>query len=215
MNGQRYHSQQKIEINMIIHEKTLALLMAVQDRLFKKPNTLDDFTAKLYSYELTIFKNQGSEENLNTILLEYAIALYPKCSLWAAIPHFILDEINKDGIKTTFKDRAILHAVYNATGRHNMDYYSGMGEQFVVRFALEIAEFTRLKEMEMVYLKSDEQFRSAFLSARKGYLRRLPGEKPLTRDDCPYSEEDLREAWLNGYGLSCLDKILFNHLQQI
>jgi len=194
MNGQRYHSQQKIKTIMIIHEKTLALLMAVQDRLFKKPNTLDDFTAKLYSYELTIFKNQVNEENLNTILLEYAIALYPKCSLWLAIPHFILDEINKDGIKTTFKDRAILHAVYNATGRHNMSYYSSIAEQFIIRFALEIAEFTRLKEMEIVYLKMGKKFRSAVLSARNGYLRRLPGEKPLTRDDCPYSEDDLREA---------------------
>lgn len=200
---------------MIVNEKTLELLKANQDWEFKEPNSLDYLTAKLYSYELTIFKNQWIEENLNTILLENAIAFYPKCSLWMAIPHFILDEINKDGIKTTFKDRAILHAIYNATGRHKMDYYSRIAAQFVVRFALEIAEFTRLKEMEMVYLKTDEQLSAAFLSARNGYLRRLPGEKPLRRDDCPYSEEDLKEAWLNGYGLSYLDKILFNHLQQI
>ena len=208
------HDKKEIEI-MITHDKTLELLKANPDWGFQKPDSLDNFTAKLYSYELTIFKNQWIEENLNTILLENAIALYPKCSLWMVIPHFILDEITKDGIKTTFKDRAILHAIYNSTGRHEMDYYSRIAEQFVVRFALEIAEFTRLKEMEMVYLKTDEQFSSAFLSARNGYLRRLPGEKPLTREDCPFTDDDLQEAWLNGFGFSYLDKILFNHLQQI
>ena len=197
---------------MITNEQTIELLK--ENYKFN-----DEFIAKLYGNELKLFKNHWQKENLNTILLENAIWSYmddgPHEEMLVMIEDFILNHAIENIINPTFKDRAILHAIYNAKSRHTMDYYASKSIEFEKRFALEISEHARLTGIENEYWAADEALGSAFIEGRDEYLVPMPNKKPISKDDCPHTKENLKEAWLNGYGWGILENILCSALLEI
>ena len=199
---------------MITNEQTLELLKDNHDWDFGKENSHEEFIAKLYSYEQKLFKNHWHKENLNTIMLENAIWLINIEDIFAMIK-FIMDELHKIDFKTTFKDRAILHAIHNSDSRHNMDYYFARGNEFTRRFGLEISEHTRLTKEKRKYFNTGSNLVNAFLVGMDTYSPHSLIEIPVTKNDCPYTDENLKEAWLNGYCWFELQSILFNALLKI
>ena len=196
---------------MITHEKTLKLITELNEV------SLYEFIATLYSDELVLFRNKWDEENLNTILLENAIWLLHGTDdeIIAQIDGYIMNELEQIGLKATFMDRAILHTIYNSYRRHNMEYYEENAIEFINDYAIEIKEYTRLKEMEFLFLDNNDNQIEAFVNGRYKYLSVTKQEKTVLKDDCPYTDEKLKVAWQDGYRLGELEDDLYSTLIEL
>lgn len=200
-------------MDMVIPDKTIELLKHNHEWSCLQLNILNEIIAKLYSYELELFKNHWKEENLNTILLENMIWTIAKDDLMSLFKDGILEEIQKLGIKTTFKDLAALHAIYNSYDRHNMHYYLSKGEKLEAELTYERAQFEKLKEVGDGYSSENKDLRKAFNQGRDTYLCLVPLKKPPKAKDCCYMEPNYREAWLNGYQYGMIEDKIYKALR--
>ena len=165
-----------------------------------------EFIAKLYVYEMTLFRSKWAQLNYNTLLLEHAMSLFESKYILIIISD-ILDAIDVLGIETTLKDRAILHAIYNSDCIQNMDFYVNRGIQFGETFRYQIAEYWMLAEVEEEYREADKILSDAFAEGRDAFCS-------IPKRHCEFTEEFCKKAWREGYRYSELDCLINDALMK-
>lgn len=169
---------------------------------YMNPTTMEFFIAELYCNEFE-YPDLWDKESNNTIMLENVIgASDGNNGIEDSIEPIMVILKDYYGMDTTERDRVIIRLIAYSNERHSMHYYISKAEEFLRLYSLEISEFKRLDAIEKQYWDDNIRLGAAFIDGRDAYCM---NERPEENAEYTAGEDDLKEAWLNGYCWSQLD----------